>query len=308
MKVHFETGKPVTFRYFHNKEKSPNFGSQYGQDIEPAGRYVIHDETEDDYLLKKFPDRYDAGSITFKNPLVIDIKEPLDHKKILFNKYKKKGAALSRAIVKDGYDGIVSRYPDGSTGEIIDLHKFTTSEGNMTKAKKLLSMIRESKDSLIEYMALILFIDSFASYAEEADDSGEFKDDEIIKEINSDIHGELTNTVPALFKDVGLNIKTYLDVDAAKKFAAAVEKLWGKELFDSYLKEFGEDGAYQLVMLGAGHGISPFDEYEDWFEKNGVNTSYGKDRRTNLPSIEGPYAEADEAYTNVYAKYENNKD
>src|SRR5208337_4156198 len=37
----FETGKPVSFRYVHNTDKAPKLGARYGQDIEPAGYYVL---------------------------------------------------------------------------------------------------------------------------------------------------------------------------------------------------------------------------------------------------------------------------
>lgn len=123
----FKTGKLVTFPYLRNLEKSPNMGERFGQHIEPKGKYVIHNYTKDDYLIKNFPDKYEMGEMTFKNPLVVDIVEPLDHKRILSDKYGKKGEALSKAIVKDGYDGIVTKYKDGSTGEIIDLSKYVTS-------------------------------------------------------------------------------------------------------------------------------------------------------------------------------------
>jgi hypothetical protein len=120
LKPDFQTGKKITFHYLHNNEKSPNFGSRYLQDIEPAGRYMIEDELWDDEN-RKLPSQWVAGTVTFNNPLVVPIKEPLDHKKYLYNTYKKKGKALTRLLLKKGYDGIVSLYSDGSTGEIIDL-------------------------------------------------------------------------------------------------------------------------------------------------------------------------------------------
>lgn len=33
--VVFMTGRPVTFRYVRNTQKSPNLGARFGQDIEP---------------------------------------------------------------------------------------------------------------------------------------------------------------------------------------------------------------------------------------------------------------------------------
>ena len=39
--VHFETGVPVTFPFIRNTEKSPRVVG-FGQDIEPHGRYLLH--------------------------------------------------------------------------------------------------------------------------------------------------------------------------------------------------------------------------------------------------------------------------
>lgn len=62
------------FNYIHNPEKSPYFGSQYGQDIEPHGKYVTEYHTA--------PDGWESGEMHFKNPLYIPFgggyNEPLN--------------------------------------------------------------------------------------------------------------------------------------------------------------------------------------------------------------------------------------
>jgi hypothetical protein len=119
----FKSGTPVSFEYIKNTEKSPNFGNLYGQDIEPAGTYII----ERPKSFKPSP-RYNEGVMTFENPLVIDFgggySDSSNWKRVLQKQFKgKKGKALSKEIVKAGYDGIITM--DGNeTSEIVDLKMF----------------------------------------------------------------------------------------------------------------------------------------------------------------------------------------
>ena len=104
-----ETGKSVKFRYLHNKEKSPYLGSKFAQDIEPSGKYIASaSSVEPSEAVKKV---FDFGVIEFKNPLVLENKTTRHGgwKTDLSNKYGgKTGKALSKAVMKDGYDGIVT--------------------------------------------------------------------------------------------------------------------------------------------------------------------------------------------------------
>lgn len=127
----FETGVPVEFRSLHNRNKSPDFGSQFQQDIEPAGRYVIHQEKPGD-----LSNSIDTEISKFSNPLVIEFNVDDDTsynkhswKAFLSRKFGGlKGKELSMAIAKVGYDGIVTvKKRDGvpvDTGEIVDLRMF----------------------------------------------------------------------------------------------------------------------------------------------------------------------------------------
>ena len=112
----FKTGQAVTFGYIRGVEAAPYMGEKYQQDIEPAGRYMIHQEEPG----KAAPSQ-ETGTVTFQNPLVIPLNERLGEedtrstydgnswKAVLSRRYDgKTGAALSRAIIADGFDGIVT--------------------------------------------------------------------------------------------------------------------------------------------------------------------------------------------------------
>lgn len=105
----FETGKPVSFNYVKNLEKAPQLGARFQQDIEPHGRYMsMHSKSAT--VLPNF----EYGTVKFKNPLVINFSttnggyDENNWKYKLSNYYKKKGKALSTALKKDGYDGIIT--------------------------------------------------------------------------------------------------------------------------------------------------------------------------------------------------------
>lgn len=129
--ISFKTGVPVTFEYFKHNNKTENYGTRFGQHIEPAGRYVTAIESNREHyadVCKTYPGNYEMGSITFENPFVIDFgggyTEESNWKFVLSNKFKgKKGKSLSKAIVKAGYDGIVTMEKTHSA-EIVDLRMF----------------------------------------------------------------------------------------------------------------------------------------------------------------------------------------
>jgi hypothetical protein len=119
--VRFVTGEPVTLKVTHKKQKTPYLGSTFGQDVEPAGRYVLHG-----HHGQAGPATEAGGhrvliihdTVRFENPLVL----PYDGwKQKLSEQYGgKTGKALSRALVRSGHDGIVTfdRY---GTSEIVQL-------------------------------------------------------------------------------------------------------------------------------------------------------------------------------------------
>jgi hypothetical protein len=121
--VQFETGKPVEFPYVRNTEGAPFFGSKYQQDIEPAGRYLLHNSHPGDQN-----EGWETGTVRFENPLVIKFNPDNDTsydehswKAQLHRHYGKTGKDLSDAIRDDGFDGIVTIGQGAYAKEIVDL-------------------------------------------------------------------------------------------------------------------------------------------------------------------------------------------
>lgn len=128
--VTFSTGKPVKIQYMYNPEKSPNFGKQFQQHIEPHGRYMLHN-THSDPNNPNVP-KWIYGETTFNRPLVIpfgdvtptaeDYYGPGGWKNILYQVYGVGGAALTQKLRGEGYDAIVTvDTATGETKEIVDL-------------------------------------------------------------------------------------------------------------------------------------------------------------------------------------------
>ena len=122
------SGNPLSVNYARNTNPAPNFGSQYGQDIEPAGRYMnIHKGGAPNPV-----DGLEYGEILFNRPLVID-NDDLKWKRSLSDIYGgQTGKKLSQAIADDGYDGIVTLDYAGNgkpyTSETIDLSMFSSKK------------------------------------------------------------------------------------------------------------------------------------------------------------------------------------
>lgn len=116
---------PMTIKFAHRRGGSGvNQGATYGQDIEPAGRYLT-DATPGG----NFPESdYDTGEITFGKPLHLnwgtDYANDDSWKRRLSAAYDgKTGRDLSQAVRDDGYDAIVT-YDKYGSNEIVDLSMF----------------------------------------------------------------------------------------------------------------------------------------------------------------------------------------
>jgi hypothetical protein len=125
--VRFETGVPVTVRYVRNTERSGYYGATYQQDIEPAGRYMVHAP-----MGGAPPRGWERGEVRFERPLVLELNErgggydEHSWKAWLVRRYGKTGRALTCALRRDGYDGVVTVGTDSArrpvdTREIVDL-------------------------------------------------------------------------------------------------------------------------------------------------------------------------------------------
>lgn len=126
--ITFKTGQPVKIRYLHNTEKSGYYGSQFQQNIEPAGFYMNHVY----YDVVSPPPGWEQGTAELRSPLVLrfttdgpigTLYGPGSWKARLHNVFKAKGCALTRKLRKAGYDSIVtvvdrSPYP-ANTAEIV---------------------------------------------------------------------------------------------------------------------------------------------------------------------------------------------
>jgi hypothetical protein len=131
----FKTGSPVTFPYLRTNEKAGDFGEQFGQHLEPAGRYVIAiDRLEDGQQLAELDPNYEVGEMSFKNPLVIpwggDYRDESNWKSVLAKTYGATGKRLSQKLAREGYDGIVTitnAHGANSTSEIVDISMFSPS-------------------------------------------------------------------------------------------------------------------------------------------------------------------------------------
>jgi hypothetical protein len=121
--VFFKTGVPVCFVYVKNTETAPYFGSRFQQHIEPAGRYIIHNPDPGD-----LPRGWVRGHICFQKPLVLAFNENDDPtydafswKVALVREFRVAGRKLSLALLKQGYDGVVTTLGDYETREIVAL-------------------------------------------------------------------------------------------------------------------------------------------------------------------------------------------
>lgn len=99
-----------------NTEAASNFGSKFGQDVEPKGTYVIEKDFEGEV---KYP--WVQGKAVLNKPLTIPVNDEtlVSWKYELSNQYKAKGKKLTDKLMAKGFDGIITRYPEGHTGEII---------------------------------------------------------------------------------------------------------------------------------------------------------------------------------------------
>lgn len=118
-----KTGKQVTLHYLRNTESAAKNSASFsdvGQGIEPAGEYMNVDQ---DAPLSAPSDKWESGTITFSNPLVLEHKSTDSNgwKKDLSDMFGgKTGAALSKAVKSAGYDGIIT-YDKYGLSETVNL-------------------------------------------------------------------------------------------------------------------------------------------------------------------------------------------
>ena len=121
-----QTGEPITFNFVHNTDSAtamfgiPDKDSPFDRGYEPSGQYVsiVNDE------FTPFSETQQTGTITLNNPLVVDLE---GWKQRLSEQYNGlTGKELSKAVIADGYDGIVTT--DGKyISEIVNFNTFDES-------------------------------------------------------------------------------------------------------------------------------------------------------------------------------------
>lgn len=120
-KINVLTDEGLTMTYVRvPNQNTRNYGSAYGQNIEPAGEYMSMDTMQGQHKIEG----YEYGTIQFKNPLVLEHISTGDTgwKKTVSDMYKGlTGKKLSQALIKDGYDAIVT-YDEYGYSEIVNLN------------------------------------------------------------------------------------------------------------------------------------------------------------------------------------------
>lgn len=109
-----------TTHYMRSIQKTEYYGTIFAQDIEPHGEYMCDDvfKGESGFTLPN----NEYGIIHFSKPLFIEFISTTHGgwKTKLSQRYNgKTGRALTQAIVKDGYDGIVTI--DSKDNELMEI-------------------------------------------------------------------------------------------------------------------------------------------------------------------------------------------
>jgi hypothetical protein len=218
----FATGKPVTFDFAHNTQSAtkmfglPKAGDTFRRDIEPSGRYItnVPDAKKVDTTGSVI-----AGSITFKNPLVLDAT---NWKQDLFDVYGVSGRDLSQSLVAAGYDGVVTIEPatgkrPAYTSEILDL---TTFDFNRALYQQERGFIQFSKNrkfniSLLENADLSTFLHETGHfYLEVIGDLAQ----------GTDANPQLLSDYAEILKFLGLKSRKELTLDGKKPGTAEYQK------------------------------------------------------------------------------------
>ena len=104
---------PTTINYLRNNNGMRHVGG-FKQDLEPWGRYMSEGGG---WPLQK---GWEAGTVTFKNPLVVDHADG-GWKEALSRQFGgATGKELSKKLIDAGFDGVISKDKYG-TAEIVDV-------------------------------------------------------------------------------------------------------------------------------------------------------------------------------------------
>jgi hypothetical protein len=106
----------MILKIIKNTIPAPNYGSMFGQDVEPYGTYVLEKDFEG-----PISSPWVQGTAELNNPLIINITSDtqISYKYDLAKEYKAKNKSLTKKLMAKGYDGIITRYPNGESNEIV---------------------------------------------------------------------------------------------------------------------------------------------------------------------------------------------
>ena len=111
-------GLGFTFTALHREQDTGDFGDRFGQDKEPAGKYVTQSEGQ------KPPAEYSQEEVTLKRPLVMKFGDDYGTEgnwksRLSAQHGGKTGEELSSAIRDSGFDGIVTHDKYGPSETVL---------------------------------------------------------------------------------------------------------------------------------------------------------------------------------------------
>ncbi len=217
------TKSPITISYNRNPEPAPKMGKTFGQDVEASGTYVTQ-------KVGGFtPEGFETGDIELKSPLVIEVTEDtqIEYKRTLSQKYGgKKGKALSNELKKEGYDSIVTKNEDGTTGEIVLLNDITTYDSKIAQVKAA-QQVTTKEEVAVEAEAVV---------EEEVELTPEqtIETQRVIKEVDGII--EKSKQRGRKFSEIPKNVLSYLQGTKLYENATDIQR---EQLFRDVRKKLG---------------------------------------------------------------------
>lgn len=168
------TDDGITMSYVHmNNQNTADYGTTYGQNIEPSGEYMSMDTMQGKY---KIPGA-DYGMIHFNNPLILDHINTSDTgwKKTLSEMFGgKTKKSLTNAIKKAGYDAIMTVDEDGNYSEIVNINGEKQNNTNSNLPKKQFDIIKNSNAMTDDYHVGIRSVEDIKTFEEAIKDDESF--------------------------------------------------------------------------------------------------------------------------------------
>jgi hypothetical protein len=220
-----------------NTEAAPYMGSRFGQDVEPKGVYVIEKDWDG-----PINHPWVQGKVTLNNPMIIPVSDEtlVSWKYEISNQFKAKGKKLTDKLMAKGFDGIITKYSDGKTGEIILFpnSNFMLSEN---KTKTLIKkMLKEKLNEIKIYQGHKIPVENIFKNANLHNDRF---NSEISKKIDVWVDDETFKQNNVEWVDVNKIVPTQKFID--KENLKSVKGIKIGENTGAYLVEYG--GLYYVI-------------------------------------------------------------